>query len=269
MERLNRKERVAAILKILSDNPNKVISLSFFQENFSMARSTLSEDVTILKKVVEDIGVGSVETVAGPTGGVRFVPSLREEDRQSFLKELCESLKNKDRIMPGGFLYTNDLIFSPEITNKLGIIFASYFRDKEPDYVLTVETKGIPIAMMTARYLNVPLVIVRRENKGAEGPTVSINYVSGSKRQIQTMSLPKRAVKKGSKVVFIDDFMRAGGTAKGIIKLMEEFESKVVGVGVFIEAKTEKKLVQDYISLLILNNVDEEREIIDVKLKNN
>lgn len=32
MERLNRKERVAAILKILSDNPNKVISLSFFKK---------------------------------------------------------------------------------------------------------------------------------------------------------------------------------------------------------------------------------------------
>ncbi|SEF79386.1 purine operon repressor, PurR [Caloramator fervidus] len=264
MERLNRKERVAAILKILSDNPNKVISLSYFQENFNMARSTLSEDVTILKKVVEDIGVGSVETVAGPTGGVKFVAGIKEEEKERFLLELCESLKNPDRIMPGGFLYTNDLIFSPDITNKLGIIFASYFKDKDIDYVLTVETKGIPIAMMTARYLNVPLVIVRRENKVTEGPTVSINYVSGSTKKIQTMCLSKRAVKRGSNVIFIDDFMRGGGTASGIIKLMEEFESKVVGIGVLIEVKTERKLVQDYVSLLSLEKVDEENQIINI-----
>ncbi|KRQ86696.1 Pur operon repressor [Caloramator mitchellensis] len=257
MERLNRKERVAAILKILSDNPNKVISLSYFQDNFSMARSTLSEDVTILKKVVEDIGVGIVETVAGPTGGVKFIPKMKDEDKFEFLNELCNKLTSSDRIMPGGLIYVNDVIFSPEITNKLGILFTNYFIDKQPDYVVTVETKGIPLAMMTARYLNVPLVIVRREARVTEGTTVSINYLSGSTKKIQTMSLSKKAINKGSRVVFIDDFMRAGGTAKGIIELMKEFESRVVGIGVFVEAKTDRKLVNDYISLLTLEGVDE------------
>ncbi|HBG39000.1 MAG TPA: pur operon repressor, partial [Clostridiaceae bacterium] len=47
MERLHRKERVAAILKILSDNPNKIYSLGYFSEKFDVARSTLSEDVVI------------------------------------------------------------------------------------------------------------------------------------------------------------------------------------------------------------------------------
>ena len=56
---------------------------------------------------------------------------------------------------------------------------------------MTVATKGIPIAYAVASHLNVPVVIVRRDNKVTEGSTVSINYVSGSSKRIQTMVLIK------------------------------------------------------------------------------
>ena len=35
-----------------------------------------------------------------------------------------------------------------------------------------------------------------------------------------------------SKVLFVDDFMKAGGTAKGVTDLMKECEAEVVGIGV-------------------------------------
>ena len=57
--------------------------------------------------------------------------------------------------------------------------------------------------------LGVQISCCRRENKVTEGSTVSINYVSGSTNRIQNMSLPKRAIKSGSKCIFIDDFMKA------------------------------------------------------------
>jgi purine operon repressor len=118
---------------------------------------------------------------------------------------------------------------------------------------------------MTARALNIPLVIVRRNTKVTEGPTVSINYLSGSARRIQSMSLSRRAVKKDTRSIFIDDFMKAGGTAMGILELMKEFENEVVGIGVLIETKQpERKLVGDYLSLLTLNEVDQDNGIIDI-----
>ena len=42
-------------------------------------------------------------------------------------------------------------------------------------------------------------------------------------------------MKKGSKCIFIDDFMKAGGTAFGIINLFKEFESELLGIGVLID----------------------------------
>ncbi len=61
---------------------------------------------------------------------------------------------------------------------------------------MTVETKGIPIAQAVAHHLNVPFIIVRRDSKVTEGPTVSINYVSGSSKRIQTMLFSKRSLKE-------------------------------------------------------------------------
>ena len=64
---------------------------------------------------------------------------------------------------------------------------------------MTVATKGIPLAYAVASHLNVPVVIVRRDSKVTEGPTVSINYVSGSTKRIQTMVLSKRSIAEGFK----------------------------------------------------------------------
>ena len=61
---------------------------------------------------------------------------------------------------------------------------------------MTVATKGIPLAYAVANYLDVPVVIARKDNKVTEGPTVSINYVSGSSKRIQTMTLAKRSLQK-------------------------------------------------------------------------
>jgi purine operon repressor len=128
--------------------------------------------------------------------------------------------------------------------------------------VITVETKGIPIALMTANYLNIPLVIVRNNNKITEGATVSMNYVSGSTGKIRTMYVSKRAIKNGSNVLIIDDFMKGGGTAKGLLDLMKEFDAKVIGIGVMMSTKKpEEKLVDEYLPLMILDKVGNSDEI--------
>jgi purine operon repressor len=149
-------------------------------------------------------------------------------------------------------------MFNPGIISTAAVILASKFKDLEVDYVVTVETKGIPLAYEVAKKLGVKLVIVRRDNKVTEGPTVSINYVSGSTKRIQTMSLSKRSIHKESKCIFIDDFMKAGGTALGIINLLKEFESKLIGIGVLIDdINTDKKLVDNYVSIIKFGGIDE------------
>src|SRR5699024_6150359 len=137
------------------------------------------------------------------------------------------------------------------------------------DAVMTVETKGIPLAYATANFLNVPVVIVRRDSRVTEGSVVSINYVSGSTKRIQTMSLARRVMPEASKVLIIDDYMKAGGTARGMIDLLKEFNAKVVGLGVLAEAAdVEERLVDDYVSLAKIAQLDSKGTGIKATLGN-
>ena len=126
-----------------------------------------------------------------------------------------------------------------------------------PDFVLTMETKGIPVALMTAEALHVPLTIARHSSKVYEGSAVNINYVSG-KGVIETMSLSRRAVKEGSTALIVDDFMRGGGTARGMIELMKEFSITVVGICFVLAMENPKhRSIQGERSLMVLRDIKE------------
>lgn len=265
MSKLKRNERIAAMMKILSDQPNKVFTLNYFTELFNSAKSTISEDIVIVKQTMEKLELGKIETISGAAGGVKFIPQTSKNQNKEILEKIAAKLSQGDRILPGGFLYMTDVIYSPHIIHRIGEVFASQFNYKNVDYVITVETKGIPLAMMVAKAMNLPLVILRRDSKVTEGSTVSINYVSGSSGKIQRMSLSRRAIKPGSRVIIIDDFMKAGGTAKGMIDMMKEFDAEVEGTGVLIATKTpEQKLINDYKALLILEEVNEINQTINM-----
>ena len=258
MDKIRRVDRVVALTKLLADRPYHLFALADFSEVFGSAKSTLSEDLLTIKQSLTHFGLGTLETVAGAAGGVRFVPFRLGAQANTVLSEIAGRLASPDRIIAGGFLYMSDILFDSHLSIQLGEIFMTRLAHLEPDYIMTVETKGIPLAMMVARAFNKPLVIVRRGSKVTEGSSVSINYVTGSSKRIQTMSLPKRAIHPGSRVLIIDDFMKAGGTAKGMIDLAQEVGGVVVGTGVLVAtASPEPKLVEDYMTLLILHEVDE------------
>lgn len=266
--KFKRTERIGAIVKILSDNPNKIFTLSYFTSKFNSAKSTISEDLIVVKNVFEKLELGQVITISGAAGGVKYIPKTSKSENEEFLLNLCEEIKDPSRILSGGFLYLIDLIYDPRIASKIGKIFASNIDYSQADYVVTMETKGIPMALMTAKAMNLPLVIIRKDTKVSEGPTLSMTYVSGNSSKVESMSLPRKAVKPGSKVILIDDFMRGGGTIKGMIELMNEFGAEVIGKGVFISTTNPtQKMVDDYISLIQIDVINNEVVSVEPNLQ--
>ncbi len=266
MDKIQRNERLAVIIKTLCDHPNKVFTLGYFSEMFGSAKSTISEDLDLLQKTFDKNKLGNICTISGASGGVKYVPYITEKDMQITLEELSRELSKPERVLPGGYLYMLDIIYNPEWVNKIAMMFASRFSQLELDCVITVETKGIPLAFATAQYLDVPLVIVRHYNEATDGASVNINYVSASAKKIQTMVLPMKSLKRNSKLLFIDDFMKGGGTSKGIVEMANQFDSEVVGIGVLIETvQPNKKLVGNYYSLVTLNADLQENTTIDIK----
>ncbi len=266
MDRIRRNERMAVLTRVLTGSPNRIFTLSHFCELFGAAKSTLSEDIDILRDVFERFGLGKLDTVTGAAGGVRFRSCMPMEEALEFLSGLCVELCSPSRLLPGGFLYLSDILSMPEIVGKMGTIIAGQFYDAAPDFVLTMETKGIPVALAAAKALGVPLVIARRSSKVYEGPAVNINYLSGSSGRIETMSLSRRAVREGQRALIVDDFLKAGGTARGMIDLMNEFSVAVVGMA-FVMAKGEPqhKRIQGERALMVMNVDGESPDTLSVR----
>lgn len=266
MTKVRRIERIVALTKLLVDMPGRLFSLNYFNDLFGAAKSTLSEDLVTIKQALLQFNLGTLETVSGASGGVRFIPKRSVDSVREILADIASKLSEPDRIIPGGFIYMADLLYKPHLMETVGEIFMTRFVHKSPDYVMTVETKGIPLALMTARAFNLPLVVVRQGSKVTEGPSVSINYVSGSAKRIQTMWLPKRSIQAGAKVLVIDDFMKAGGTARGMVDLANEVGAEVVGTGVLVAtAEPQEKLVADYEALLILYEINQHTKKTDIR----
>lgn len=261
--KLRRGDRMVVIAHRLFQEPHKVFSLGTFTDALGAAKSTISEDLAALRQTCVHFDLGRIETLAGATGGVRYTPFCPQGQVRALAEDLVGRLRDPARILPGGFLYTTDLLSQPSWLSRLGDVFATFFADRRPDVVLSMEVKGIPLALMTARAFNVPLVTVRREGRVTEGPSVSVNYVSGSSRMVQSMTLPRRAVPAGARALFIDDFLRGGGTARGVHDLMRECQAEIVGVGVLIETtQPREKLINRYVSLLVFDGVDAARGIV-------
>lgn len=263
---MKRSDRLVGMTNYLLEHPLDLVSLPFFSERYNAAKSSISEDLTIIDNMFKFEGIGYLESIPGAAGGIRYIPKYDQQKSMAFVDSLAERLNDPSRILPGGYLFMSDLLGEPTTVREIGRLFATAFASLNIEVVVTVATKGIPLAYAVASFLNVPVVIARRDPKITEGSTVSINYVSGSSRKIQSMVLTRRSLKQGSTVCIIDDFMKAGGTIDGMKSLLKEFDATVAAIGVLAEAEDEEdeRVVTDYTSLLKIAHVDDRNKEIEV-----
>lgn len=248
---MRRPERACIITQVLTENPNKDYSLGDFAEMLGCAKSSISEDIKLIKTAIAHAGFGYVETSSGSRGGVRYVPHISDEKAAAVLEEIKARLEEPDRILGRDLLYTSDVMFDHGICRGAAAIFARHFSASGADLVLTVEMKGIAVAMFTAEFLNLPLVVIRRESRISDGSTLSVNFFSGSTGRIEKMSLPRRALKPDTKALIIDDYIKDGGSIRGIEGMLTEFDCSSAGTGVIIASESEISM-EDCFPLLIM-----------------
>ncbi|MGX7109159.1 pur operon repressor [Facklamia miroungae] len=241
-KKYKRNQRLIAITHQLMNKPNQLINLQDFASRFQCAKSSVSEDLAMVRMVFDEMQLGQLETLTGKTGGVIFRPQLSEEEIIAIQTQVKERLSEGKRILPGNYIFVNDLLQDPSVLNPIAQLIAAKYAEKEIDTILTIESKGIGLAAAVALYLNKPYVVVRRESTSGEGSTISINYTSGSTQTVKKMELSKSALKSHSRVLIVDDFLRNGGTLTGLLNLIEEFDSKAAGICVFAENKVKNRM---------------------------
>lgn len=249
--KIKRSHRLIDITQFLLTHPHTLISLVAFVQRYQASKSSISEDLTIIKEQFAASNLGRVETISGAAGGVIYIPQVSKEAAYAIIAELCETLASTKRILPGGYFYLTDILGDPNKLRQIGQVIAGHFADSGATAIMTIATKGVPLAQMVALYLNVPFIIVNRNSKVTEGPTVSINYASRGDNRVEKMELTRSSLAENSRVLIIDDFMNGGGTITGMLSMLEQFNSTCVGVSVLCEADEVNRDVEfEYHSLM-------------------
>ncbi|MFD1464451.1 phosphoribosyltransferase family protein, partial [Paenibacillus farraposensis] len=167
--KVRRSDRLIDMTRYLLERPHTLVPLTYFSRRYDSAKSSISEDLAIVRRVFAQRQTGLLETVPGAAGGVRYIPMAGKEEAEAFVTGMAKRLSETDRLLPGGYVYLSDLLGTPEVLREIGRLIATQYVDQHVDAVMTVATKGIPIAQSVSQYLNVPFVIVRRDSKITEG----------------------------------------------------------------------------------------------------
>lgn len=140
------------------------------------------------------------------------------------------------------------------LMKKIGEKFAEHFKDRNITKVVTIESSGIAPATMTALELNVPLLILKKKKPNTMGDEfIQTPVKSFTKGNEYELTVSKKYIQENDNVLLIDDFLANGESGLGAIRLIEELNANVEGLGIVIEksfqpgrAKIEKQGYEIY-----------------------
>ena len=105
-------------------------------------------------------------------------------------------------------------------------------KDMGATVIAGAEARGFLLGMPVAYNLSLPFVPVRKKGKlPCETVTASYDLEYGSAE----IEIDKTAIKKGDRVVLVDDLIATGGTMKAAISLIELLGGEVAGIAALIE----------------------------------
>lgn len=104
--------------------------------------------------------------------------------------------------------------------------------EKEFDYVIGPESRGFIFGMPIAYNMNKGFIPIRKAGK-LPGEVISKTYAL--EYATATLEVQKDLVKKGDRIVIVDDLLATGGTCRAMISLLEEIGAKIVSLNFFIE----------------------------------
>lgn len=124
----------------------------------------------------------------------------------------------------------------PSLIMEIGKQFASRFASYNISKVLTIESSGISVAFTTALELGVPLVFARKKKTLTTNEDVWTERVPSFTKGIVTdIVVAKKFLNKKDNVLVIDDIIANGDAVRGLLKIIQRSEAKVVGFGVVME----------------------------------
>ncbi len=123
-----------------------------------------------------------------------------------------------------------------ELFEWMGEEFKRRFADSKIDKILTIESSGIGIACIVARYFKVPVVFAKKSKSvNIDGDVYIAEVESFTHKCKNNVIVSKRFINPGENILIIDDFLANGCALQGLISIVTEAKASVEGIGIAVE----------------------------------
>lgn len=106
------------------------------------------------------------------------------------------------------------------------------YRSEDIDKIVGIDARGFIFGAVLAYKLNTGFVPVRKKGK-LPYKTISADYTLEYGKDVVEMH--EDAIKKGEKILIVDDLIATGGTISAAVKLVEALGGEIVGCAFIIE----------------------------------
>ena len=99
------------------------------------------------------------------------------------------------------------------------------YKDLKIDKIVAIEARGFILGAPLAYLLNIGLVLIRKPGK-LPSETISQEYKLEYGSDMVEIHID--AIKKGEKVLIVDDLIATGGTAEAAVRLIQKVQGEIV-----------------------------------------
>ncbi|BCG57036.1 xanthine phosphoribosyltransferase [Paenibacillus sp. URB8-2] len=155
------------------------------------------------------------------------------------MKLLKQKVINEGIVLAKGVLKVDSFLnhqMDPFLMREIGREFKALFAEEKITKVLTIESSGIAPGIMTALELEVPLIFARKQKSLTLTEDIYVEKVySFTKRETNEITVSKKFIAPGERVLIVDDFLANGEAAFGLARIVEQAGAAVAGIGIVIE----------------------------------
>lgn len=121
-------------------------------------------------------------------------------------------------------------VLSNVVLMKILAYVAYQYLGPEVDTVLTVELDGVPLATLVSELFRSKLAVARKGIPITSKGVYEVEYMSRDPPSIVRLYIPYNGVRKGDRVLIVDDIIRSGRTSAALVKLIRSVGATLVGI---------------------------------------
>jgi len=129
-----------------------------------------------------------------------------------------------------GFFDNMPVLSDTALMSLIAEEVAGRYIEKDVDKVLTAATDGIALGVHIARELGADIVYAKKKKEVGVEKFYEVSYVPSASGTVMTLYLPQWALKRGEKVLIVDDVIRSGETQRALVELTKQAGAKPVGM---------------------------------------